>query len=220
MTITRRRLALLGAGLLLSVGCTQLAPTSFYTLAATAEPSGGARRDRGLVIGLGPVTLPAYLDRPDIVTRLGENQMQLADLHKWAEPLEPLLTRIMAQDLFALLDAEDVIPLPQRRDVPLDRVVEVEVTRLDADAAGLVSFDARWRVYGADGDTLLTSGHSVITEQGAPPPDYDAIVAAMSRAVAAGTRDIATAIAGKAPVPEPAPKRTSRVLAPISRPAG
>jgi uncharacterized lipoprotein YmbA len=124
----------------------------------------------------------------------------------------------MAQDLYALLDADDVIPLPQRRDVPLDRVVEVDVALLDADATGRVSFDARWRVYGANGDTLLTSGHSMITEQGAPPPDYDAIVAAMSRAVAAGTRDIATAIAGKAPVPEPAPKRTSGVLAPALRP--
>jgi uncharacterized protein len=216
MTITRRQLSLLGTGLLLLVGCAQLAPTNFYTLAATAEPRADNKRDRGLVIGLGPVTLPAYLDRPDIVTRLGETQMQLADLHKWAEPLEPLLTRIMAQDLYALLDADDVIPLPQRRDVPLDRVVEVDVARLDADATGRVSFDARWRVYGANGDTLLTSGHSMITEQGAPPPDYDAIVAAMSRAVAAGTRDIATAI--KAPVPEPAPKRTSGVLAPALRP--
>jgi uncharacterized lipoprotein YmbA len=205
MTITRRQLPLLGIGFLLLAGCAQVAPTNFYTLAATAEPRRGAARERRLVIGLGPVTLPAYLDRPDIVTRLGENQMQLADLHKWAEPLEPLLTRIMAQDLYALLDAEDVIPLPQRRDVPLDRVVEVEVTRLDADATGRVVFDARWRVYGADGDRLLTSGRSTITEQGAPPPDYDAIVAAMSRAVAAGTRDIATAIAGKAPAPVPRP---------------
>jgi uncharacterized lipoprotein YmbA len=125
----------------------------------------------------------------------------------------------MAEDLYALTGASDVIPIPQRGDLPLDRVVEVDVARFDADEAGEVKLDARWRVYRGDGETPVASGRSQVAEQGAAVPDYDAIVAAMSRAVAAGTRDIATAIAGKAPVPEPAPKRTSRVLAPISRPA-
>ena len=43
-------------------------------------------------------------------------------------------------------------------------------------------FDARWRVYRGDNETLIVSGRSQITEQGAPVPDYNAIVAAMSRA--------------------------------------
>ena len=84
------------------------------------------------MIGLGPLTLPQYLDRPDIVTRAGANQMRLGDFSQWAEPLEPLLTRIMAEDLYALLGAKDVIPIPQRGDLPLDRVVEVDFARFDA----------------------------------------------------------------------------------------
>jgi uncharacterized lipoprotein YmbA len=204
MTRTRR-CGLLATGILLVLlaACAATQPTSFYTLSADTGGVAAPRAQEGLTVGLGPVTLPAYLDRPDIVTREGPNQMRLAEFHRWAEPLEPLLARIMAQDLHALLDAEDVIPVPQRRDIPLDRVVEIEVNQLDADQAGQVVFDARWWVYEGNGDTLLASGRSRITEQGAAPPDYESIAAAMSRAVAGASRDIATAIRGGAPVPTP-----------------
>ena len=200
MTINRGRRAVAAAILLGGLAaCAATRPTAFYTLSSDATPK-QPRSTKGMVIGLGPVSLPAYLDRPDIVTREGMNEMRLAEFNRWAEPLEPLLARIMAQDLYALLDAQDVIPLPQRRDTRLDRVVEVDVGRLDADETGKVIFDARWWVYQGDGETLLASGHSQITEQGAPPPDYAAIVAAMSRAVGVATGDIAGAIRG-APVP-------------------
>lgn len=204
----RRAALVVVAGVALSA-CVAAQPTSFYTLSAESAGKAAPRSERGLIIGLGPVTLPAYLDRPDIVTREGPNQMRLAEFHRWAEPLGPLLERIMAQDLYALLEAKDVIPVPQRRDVELDRVIEIDVTRLDADQTGAVVFDARWWVYEGDGSTLMASGRSLINEQGAPPPDYAAIAAAMSRAVAAASKDIATAIRGGAPRPTRAPKRVS-----------
>jgi uncharacterized lipoprotein YmbA len=206
---TPRRLAMLGAclALVLLGACAAARPTSFYTLSPMTEPTEVRRPPNGLVIGLGPVSLPSYLDRPDIVTREGETQMRLADLQRWVAPLDALLTRIMAEDLYALLQARDVIPVPQRRDVPLDRVVEVDVNRFDADQSGEVVLDARWRVYRGDDETLVASGRSIVTEQGAPVPDYDAIVAAMSRAVGRVTGEIATAISGGAPVPTPAPQR-------------
>jgi uncharacterized lipoprotein YmbA len=198
-----KSLPVFGACLLLALvgACARSQPTSFYTLAATTEPRLENRSGTGLVIGLGPVTVPQYLDRPDIVTREGDNRMRLAELHKWSEPLEPLLTRIMAEDLYGLLDANDVIPLPQRSDIRLDRVVAVDVSRFDADDAGSVVLDARWRVYRGDGNTLVTSGRSLVTEQGAPVPDYDSIVAAMSRAVGAATEEIAAAIVGNGSPP-------------------
>ena len=93
------------------------------------------------------------------------------------------MTRIMAEDLYALLDANDVIPLPQRGDIRLDRAIEVEVGRFDATQAGEVTLDARWRIYGGDEQTLIDSGRSILTEASEPVPDYDAIVAAMSRVV-------------------------------------
>ena len=191
-------------------GCAATQPTNFYTLSPSTEPNVAKRSTTAsLVIGLGPITLPPYLDRPGIVTRQGANQMRLAELSQWAEPLEPLITRVMAEDLYALLDASDVIPIPQRGDLPLDRVVEIDVGRFDADAAGQVVLDARWRIYQGDNETLLASGRSQVTEQGAPVPDYDAIVAAMSRALGQASEEIARAIASPPRVPERRARRAS-----------
>lgn len=190
--------------------CATSQPVSFYTLSAESAGRAPPRAGKGLTVGLGPVTLPAYLDRPDIVTREGPNQLRLAEFHRWAEPLVPMVERVMARNLQALLGARDVLPLPSRRDVALDRVVEVDVAQLDADRDGNVVLDARWWVYDGDGAELLASGRSLIEEQGAPPPDYGAIAAAMSRAIAAASQDIAAAIRGGTPVPEPAPKRAAR----------
>ena len=206
--VPRSRSALLRSCLLLTAlaGCAPGQPTRYYTLSTVAEPAAAPRPGQRLVIGLGPLTLPPYLDRPDIVTRAGANQMRLGDFSQWAEPLEPLLTRIMAEDLYALLGAEDVIPIPQRGDLPLDRVVEVHLTRFDANEAGEVQLDARWRVYQGDGDTLLASGRSQVAEQGAAVPDYDAIVAAMSRAVGRLSAEIAAAVAAEPPTRERRPR--------------
>ena len=100
----RLQLTVLCRCLVLAVlaGCAAGEPTHYYTLSTTAEPA-TPRSARGLVIGLGPISVPQYLDRPDIVTRAGANQMMLGEFSKWAEVLEPLLTRIMAEDLYALL---------------------------------------------------------------------------------------------------------------------
>jgi uncharacterized lipoprotein YmbA len=180
-------------------GCAGNQPTSFYTLSATAEPQPAPSSGEGLVIGLGPVTLPQYLDRPNIVTRAGANQMRLGDFQQWAEPLEPLLNRVIAEDLSAL-GAKDVIPFPQRGDIPLDRVVEVDISRFDANETGEIKLDARWRIYRGNGSTLVTSGRSLVTEQGAAVPDYDAIVAAMSRALGHLSAEIAAATNVQRPV--------------------
>lgn len=198
---TAPRSAALRACLVLAAlaGCALSQPTRYYTLSTATEPAGAPVAARGLVIGFGPLTLPPYLDRPDIVTRVGPNEMRLGDFSQWAEPLEPLLTRIMAEDLYRLLGADDVIPIPQRGDLPLDRVVEVDLTRFDADEAGEVQLDARWRVFHGDGDSLVASGRSQVVERGAAVPDYDAIVAAMSRAVGQLSAEIAAAIVAKPP---------------------
>ena len=200
--VPRSRSALLRWSCLLLTalaGCAPGQPTRHYTLSTATEPAVAPRSGQGLAIGLGPLTLPQYLDRPDIVTRAGANQMRLGDFSQWAEPLEPLLARVMAEDLYALTGASDVIPVPQRGDLPLDRVVEVDVARFDADEAGEVRLDARWRVYRGDHETLVASGRSQIAEQGAAVPDCDAIVAAMSRAVGQLGSEIAAAITTKAP---------------------
>ena len=194
-SVTRLRATLAVAALAVGLpACAPPHPTRFYTLepAATATP---ATAVEGPPVGLGPVDLPAYLDRPEIVTRQGEHQVRMAEFDRWAEPLQGLLAGLLADRLHAALGGRDVVRLPARGGAEPGYGVAVAVDRLDADETGRVVLDARWRVYRVGDGRTVRSGRRVAVERGAPPPDYPAVVAAVGRAVG----DLAGAVAPAVP---------------------
>lgn len=191
--IMHMRRILAAALLLVIAGCSQSPPTEFYTLSGMQLPPGGLSAPR-TVVGIGPVTLPDYLDRPQIVTRASGNRVILASFHAWVEPVDGMFTRVLVGNISSLLATDNVVTLPQRRPMPLDYQVEVDVTRFDADLSGRAVLDARWRVFGKDGDRLVEEGRSTIVEPVAEPGSYEAIVAAMSKALARMSSTIAGAI--------------------------
>jgi uncharacterized lipoprotein YmbA len=179
-------------GLLLA-GCGDSQPTRFYTLSPLASTPDGVPSAE-LSVGVGPVSLPPYLDRPQVVTRAGSNRVDLADFDSWAEPLDGLFGRVLAENLALLLGTDDVLVLPQQRLITFDYQVEVDVARFDVDSAGNAVLDARWWLLGPDGVKLLHGGRSTITEP-SQPGDYAAAAAALSRALSAMSADIANTIA-------------------------
>jgi uncharacterized protein len=150
-----------------------------------------------LAVGVEPVILPPYLDRTQLVTRAGSNRVVLADFDSWAEPLDGLFSRVLAENLAILLGTDDVLLLPQRRPMSLDYQVEVDVTRFDVDTSGNAVLDARWWVLDRDDERVLRNGRSTITEP-AQVDDYTAAAAALSRALDAMSLEIAQAIADQA----------------------
>jgi uncharacterized protein len=193
----RRRPAILGAllGLAALPSCAPALPSRLYTLlpAAEAAVEGEAR---GPALGLDPVILPAYLDRPEIVTRAGGHQVRLSESDKWIEPLQPMFRRLLQERLREATGAREVVPVPSPGGDEPRHAVAVEVERFDADEAGKVLLDARWRVYRPATGRTVRAGRAMIEERGAAPPDYPGLVAAMGRAVDALADAIAAAVPG------------------------
>jgi hypothetical protein len=196
-----RRLAglvrIAGVVLLTAAGCLggPSAPTKFYTLMPVAAPDGTGRSaaaDLAVTVGVGPVILPAYLDRSQIVTRRGPDELDLAEFDRWAGPLDDNIQGVVAQDLATLLQTDRIalFPWPKRRSVA--RQVVVDVLRFDGTPGGDVSLDARWRILGSDGGELMVKRLSLTEATGGP--GYARLVAAMSRAVSGLSRDVAAAL--------------------------
>jgi uncharacterized lipoprotein YmbA len=195
MTGSLRRLFVVGALGLAGAGCLGRSPAPrLYTLAPVA-PAAPATAATGPVIGLGPVTLPGYLDRPQIVTRRSADELAAGEFDRWAEPLDEAVPRILGEDLAALLGTERLATYPWTRARGVTHQVTVDVLRFDGPLGGPVTLEARWRVLDPAGRELLVRRSTVREPTGGG--DHAALVAAMSRALGALGRELADAVRGR-----------------------
>src|SRR5262249_21539005 len=86
------------------------APTRFYVLAPVDGVT--VAGDRPLAVGIGPVSLAGYLDRPQIVTRPAADKIDLGEFDQWGEPLRDGITRVLAEDLSRQLPGAKISTFP------------------------------------------------------------------------------------------------------------
>jgi len=160
----------------------------FLTEAETAAPA--APRD--LTIGVGPVTLHPYLDRPQIVTRASRARLMLGEFDQWGAPLQDSVTRSLAEHLALLVPTDRVVRHPWPRTTVPDYQVTVDVLQFDAGPGGEVILAARWQILNADEQILVMRTSRLTAAAGGPA--YEAIVTAMGRTLDALSREIAAAL--------------------------
>ena len=196
----------------------QADPTRYYVL--TVEPGGAAPpsapraagsvttpRAAGSVttLGVGRVVIPAYLDRSELVSRTGSNQLSVHDEARWGEPLREGLERTLRGDLASQLSPERVRHAPSEGARPTDLVVDIEVRRFEPvaspGATPTVEFEAAWTVREAGSGRVVAAHTSTLRQPITSGSGEGAAVAAMSRAVAQVSRDIAGAVTAAATRP-------------------
>lgn len=172
----------------LAAGCAS-SPARFYTLSATAAPSTASSK---LSVAVGPVSVPAAVDRPEIVVSASANQVTLDDFNRWASPLQDNLARVVAENLVALLGTPRVTLFPQTLNTDPDYRVQIEIRNFESAPGKSASLDAVWTVRRSrDGktETGRTSAREKVDDS-----SFDALAAAHSRGVARLSQDIADAV--------------------------
>jgi uncharacterized protein len=163
----------------------------FFQLSAVgADPASVASRQ--ILVGLGPIKMPAYLDRQEVVTRVAPNRLELSGEDRWAEPLDSDFTRVLAQNLASDLGTQRIIFYPWYNTTLVDYQVKINVYRFEADKDGKVDLTAHWQVLSGTGKLLIVRDSSYV--ETAKPGDASDAAAAMSRALGRLSRDIASAI--------------------------
>jgi uncharacterized lipoprotein YmbA len=194
-TLYRTAFFAVGALLLTLVGCVggTSKSSTFYLLRAMPGIETASRQAGGPVIVLGPVTVPAYLKRPQIATTADGHQLQVDQFNRWAEPLKESVERVLAENLSILLGTANVYRSPRTRRMAADYQVEITLSRFYADANGKAMLVAYWTVLGQDDRALVPRRRSAVTVQ-APTQDLEAVVAAQNTALQTLSRQISTAI--------------------------
>jgi uncharacterized lipoprotein YmbA len=196
-------------------GCVSLKRTPdarFFALRATAasSPTEGLAAGPGLV-GVLPVILPAYLERPQVVTWAAPGEVRIDEFLRWAEPLDQAVGRVVEENLGALLPSHRVIRAPWSASTVLRCRVRLDLARFGPQPGGEVELAGRWVVLPARGERPYVSRPVELRQgpraAGATGADPNASIEAMSALLGELSREIATAVAelpaAEAPSPQP-----------------
>jgi len=184
---------------LVLLGCAVTTPARFYLL----EPLAGADSTAGrpgaqgaLTLGIGPVSLPEYLNRPQIVTRAGKNELRMDEFNRWAEPLNENISIVLGENLRALLRTDGITVIAWKGSSRIDYRLSVDVIRFDVTAAGKASLVARWSVWKRGKKARTISNRTSTLHASAKSHDYNAMVSALNRTLEEFSREIAATLKG------------------------
>lgn len=187
------KILLVLAATALLAGCAGSPSSRFYTLTPLGAPQAppGAAASH-LAVNIEPVDIPDYLDRPQIVTREGNNEVKVAEFDRWAGSLGENISDVLAEDLGQLLGSDGVVVNNGALVGKPDYVVSMRVLRLDCLPGDRVLLKAQWKVASGDGKKERTRV-STIAEK-VSDRQYETLVAAVNRALDRVSREIATEI--------------------------
>lgn len=186
-------LAVCGVALSSCLGQQQSSRLYVLTPLPRTERAGPDAGNRGLAIGVGPVELPQYTNRQQIVTGNQSYQLHPATFDEWAEPLRDNFLRVLADNLSILLATDRVMLFPWKGPLAIDYQVVVDVTHFLGEVGGETSLVALWSIVGKNGQEVLLSQKSNLREP-TGTQGYAALAAAMSNSLGALSHEIATAI--------------------------
>lgn len=185
-------------------GCINTPLPDYYVL--TAEPGevsaskyrdndlGAENRIANLAIGLGPITIPETVNRPNIVTPKDANQLEVAEYHRWSEPLRENISRVMITNMADRLGVNKLYAYPWLRK-EIDNIARIDILQMSGQLREEVYLQVRWQILTGTKpyqllETQITEYREMVRGVG-----YSALVAAYSEAYASLTDDIAQAIA-------------------------
>ncbi|HUM12653.1 MAG TPA: PqiC family protein [Myxococcaceae bacterium] len=161
-------------------------PSRFYTLEPVQVRDGPGGTATEATLAVGPVELPDYVDRPQIVTRSGTNELVISEFERWGGSLDKQVSGSLVATLRDRLASRQIAVVPWRSAVLSSTPyrVAVSVSRFDGVPGHLVVLQARWELCTQSGgkEESLVVKEASVTEQ-IDGSDYEALVAAMQRAL-------------------------------------
>jgi uncharacterized protein len=178
-------------------GCASTPSTRYFVLNSISGPEKmrSLEGERCYALAIGRVEVSEYLNQPEIVTRINQNEIRLDEFAKWAEPLENNVSRVLADNLRSLLCIRFIAVAPWGRQALIDYRIDVNMIQMDGQLGDDASLEVSWSIGdGADRKKppLFTKRSTYKEPTGGG--DYASFVAAQSRNVASLSRDIAEAI--------------------------
>lgn len=126
------------------LGCSS-PKTSYYRMSSIPVAMAPAANSNARIM-VGPVNIPASLDRPQLVTQSGSTEVQVHEYHRWAGTLKGDIGQVVTSRLAKDLGTSDVWSFSQSTQTQFDYQVLIDVQNLDSTEKGNVVLDVLWTI--------------------------------------------------------------------------
>lgn len=187
--------ALLMACQALIIGCASSPASSFYILSPLPEAKSrqGTLLEGGISLGIGPLALPDYLDRPQMVSGVGAQRIEVDEFQRWGGSLRDDIANTLGENLAYLLGTSRVVVLSSEFKLPVRYRLAVNILRFEADNEGQASLKVRWALLDSNAEVALAVRESDY-RRSFDRVDQDAKVSALSATLADFSREVADTI--------------------------
>lgn len=161
-----QKIVIEAASFALITGCASSPPPHFYVLEAQKLPNTVvATSPNKKVIGIGPISIPALLDRKQIVTRSDQSTVEISEFHQWAEPLRDNIASVVTQNLASLQPHNVIRGYPWSAYGSVNHRVIIDIDRFDTQPGKHAILEARWLIMEEKGHIVFENHYSKIEHQ-------------------------------------------------------
>jgi uncharacterized lipoprotein YmbA len=152
--------------------------------------------DHGL--GVGPIKIPEFLNRPQIVTRQSENELTINEFHRWGDSLEAQTTAVLVENLSTILNTPNVSAYPWERPFVPEYQLYIDFRRFEGKISGPVVLEAVWWIVETEDNKRLVTRRSSLKEP-TTTKGYKAYVTSLNTALEKLSQEIATGVVDTLP---------------------
>ncbi len=152
---------------IISILCACSTPsTHFYTLdpQSTFHETKNTASKNKVIIGIGPLSLPALLDRKQIVTHTENNTIAIAEFDQWAEPLKGNVLTVLKKNMEILQPNAIIRSYPWGIYGDVDYRVILDISRFDIKLGKSVCIEASWAIMEEKKHTIIINDHTKIEQ--------------------------------------------------------
>ena len=140
-------------------------PSTFYLLTPLpGSESIGVQVGTPMSLSVGPVRLPSYLGRKQLLLRSGENELIIREYSRWGEPLQENFQRVLIENLSVLLATPHVYDYDNHENNKPEFQLLIDVSRFDMTDDGQATLTAFWTINDSQSNQLLRNKSTLYAE--------------------------------------------------------
>ncbi|KTC83437.1 PqiC family protein [Legionella cincinnatiensis] len=184
-----KKISLIVLGFIL-VACTRSKEPQYYLLNPIAMPNKQMNHYNNLHLGIDDITIPAYLEKPQIMISYSPNRVELEEYHQWAGALDKNIKSVISTNLSSLLPGAIVESSPWNVKFKPNYQLQIDIEQFTIDMQGNSILRAEFILYHQDN---IFKKQNVYYRLKVPHITIENLIASMNNNLTHLTQDIAKA---------------------------